>query len=303
MHVTGIGQCSWDYLSVVDSYPQADTKKEVIRHDEQGGGPVATALVTLSKLGVPCSFIGIVGDDEIGDKITRSLGQENIDLSRLIKRPDSSSQVAHIIIGENNSTRTIFWKRPSGTPIDPDEIDPKQFEVTGFLLLDGLMKDASLRAARIARDRGIPVMLDAGKVREGMIELAKVSDYIVGSEEFARDIGWNDNPETFKQHILNLGFGITTITLGNRGSITFADNRILEIPAFTVKAIDTTGAGDVFHGGYIFGLLSGWNIKDIVTFASAVAAIKCESLGGRSGIPDLDQAYKFLRNRNYDVPF
>ncbi len=297
--VVGIGQCSWDYLSVVDSYPQVDSKKEVLHFEEQGGGPVATALVTLSRLGIQSRLNGIIGDDKEGDKITRSLEEEKIDMSGLIKRNGTSSQIAHIVIGQNNGTRTIFWKRPSGETLKPEELNDTFLDTTDLLLLDGLMKEVSFFSARKAKEHNIPIMLDAGRVREGTIELAKLCDYVVGSEEFATELGWKNNPETFKQHILNLGLGITTITLGSRGSVTFAHNEIIEIPAFPVNVVDTTGAGDVFHGGYIYGLLQGWKLKDTIRFASAIAAMKCEQVGGRAGIPDLPGAIKFLNNRGY----
>jgi sulfofructose kinase len=295
--VVGIGQCSWDYLSVVDDYPKADTKKEVIQFEEQGGGPVATALVTLSRLGIQCRFNGITGDDTEGDKIPASLEEENIDVEGVIKRRGASSQIAYIIIGKNTGSRTIFWKRPSGEPLQPEELEDDFLRNADLLLLDGLMKDVSLFAAQKAHDIPIPVMLDAGNVREGIIELAKICDYVIGSEEFAKELGWKDNPETFKNHLINMGFGMTTITLGERGSITFSSNEIFEVPAFPVTVRDTTGAGDVFHGGYIYGALQNWKCRDTITFASAVAAMKCTKIGGRTGVPELDDVKTFLDER------
>ncbi|MEE9523273.1 MAG: PfkB family carbohydrate kinase, partial [Thermodesulfovibrionales bacterium] len=188
--VVGIGQCSWDYLSVVDAYPEVDTKKEVLQFEEQGGGPVATALVTLSRLGIQCRFYGITGDDTEGDKITGSLKDENIYVEGLIKRTGESSQIAYIVIGRNTGTRTIFWKRPSGEPLRHEELEDDFLDNADLLLLDGLMKDVSLFAAQKAKEGNIPIMLDAGRVREGTTELARLCDYIVGSEEFAKEIGW-----------------------------------------------------------------------------------------------------------------
>lgn len=298
MAVVGIGQCSWDYLAVVDSFPAADTKKEVLRWEEQGGGPVATALVTLSRLGVQCRFHGVVGADDAGEKIRRSLTKENIDVSGLSKRDKAQSQMAFIAIEKNRGTRTIFWKRPSGQELTPDELGSRFLEKSVFVLLDGLMRDVSLYAAERAHHLNIPVMLDAGRVREGMLDIAAGCDYVVASEEFARDLGWNGNPAHFRQTIRELGFRVTTITLGERGSVTFAEDEIIEVPAFKVHVVDTTGAGDVFHGGYIYGLLQGWNIRECVKFGSAVAALKCREIGGRAGIPSLNEVMESLKGQN-----
>jgi len=185
MIVTGIGQCSLDYLALVDTYPQADTKEEVLEWHEQGGGPVATALAALSRLGIPCRFHGVIGEDEAGEKIRQSLIEEGIDITGLIKRGRATSQVAFIAIEKGSGRRTIFWRRPSGRELQIGEVGTDFLNGSSFLLLDGLMMGAALFAAEMARSSNIPVMLDAGRNRPGMIELARVSDYLVASEEFA----------------------------------------------------------------------------------------------------------------------
>jgi sulfofructose kinase len=299
MSVVGIGQCSWDILAIVDQFPQADTKTEVIVWEEQGGGPVATALVALSRLGIPCRFYGVIGDDREGAAIQQSLMEEGVDVSGMVKRSNASSQTAFIAIDKLKGTRTIYWKRPTGAPLAVQELPPDFLNGAEFLLLDGLMKDVSLFAAQHAGKTGIPVILDAGRVRNGMLELARMSEYVVGSEEFARELGWKDDSESFRQAIKKLGFGITTITLGSRGSVTIDGDEVFSCPAFFVETVDTTGAGDVFHGGYLYGLLQKWPIKDTIRFASAIAAMKCRKLGGRAGIPGLSEVKQFLDKRTY----
>lgn len=297
MLVTGIGQCSLDYLALVDSYPEVDIKKEVLKWEEQGGGPVATALVSLTRLGIKCRFYGIIGDDLAGEKIRQSLIDEHVDVKGLLKRPMASSQVAFIAIEKNSGKRTIFWKRPSGDELRPEELGDDFLENSVFLLLDGLMKDSSLYAVKKAKGMNIPVMLDAGRLREGMLDIATFCDYVVASEEFAKDLGWSENPEIFWKKLKKLRLKVVTITLGDRGSITFLKDKYFYIPAFRVDTVDTTGAGDVFHGGYIFGTLQGWNIMNTVRFASACAAMKCTKIGGRRGIPSLDEVFRFLEER------
>jgi ribokinase len=299
MVVTGIGQCSLDYLALVDAYPLIDTKEEVLEWYEQGGGPVATALVTLSSLGIRCRFYGVVGDDDAGEKIRQSLMGEGIDAAGLIKRENSTSQVAFIAVEKKTAKRTIFWKRPSGDALTVEEMKNAFFGRSDFLLLDGLMKDVSLYAAARAREMNIPVMLDAGRMRPGMPELAKLSDYVVASQEFAKDLGLELTEESLRRERQKLGTSVFTVTLGENGSITASEDETFRSAAFAVDAADTTGAGDVFHGGYIYGILKGWGLRDSVTFASAMAAIKCGRIGGRAGIPRLNEVMEFLGKRGY----
>lgn len=292
--VIGIGQCCWDYLAVVDAHPSVDIKKEVSCWDEQGGGPVATALVTLRRLGVSCRFHGVVGDDDLGARIIDSLVAEGIDGKGIARRRGAKSQRAFISIEEKSGLRTIFWQRPTGEPLAPAELEPDFLQGGRLLLLDGLMVAASLHAAGEARRLGIPVMLDAGRMRPGMLEIAALSDYLVAGEQFFLDLGWDGAEATFAGLASQSGAAVVTVTLGTRGSLTWHQGTLFRQEAFAVEAIDTTGAGDVFHGAYAYGLLHGWQLTETVAFASAVAAMKCRKLGGRAGIPTLGEALDFF---------
>lgn len=303
MRVVGIGQCAWDYLAVVDSFPMVDTKQEVLEWQEQGGGPAATALVTLARLGIPCEFFGITGDDPEGERIRESLLSEGIEFRNSIIRCNASSQTAFIAIERGSGTRTIFWRRPSGDPLLPEELPADCLDGCDFLLLDGLMSEVSLFAAHRARELGIPVMLDAGRVRPGMVELAGLCDYLVAAEQFALDLGWDGQPENFLSTARKLAAPVVTITLGKQGSVTFREDEIIPVPAFSVESVDTTGAGDVFHGGYLFGILRGLALTDTIRFASAVAALKCTRIGGRAGIPHLAEALRFLAEKGFEIHF
>ncbi|HEY5974163.1 MAG TPA: PfkB family carbohydrate kinase, partial [Geobacteraceae bacterium] len=191
MVVCGVGQCCWDSLLVVPSYPAADSKTEVTAWQEEGGGPVATAMVALSRFGNHCRFAGIVGDDAFGERIVDSLRCEGVDPMGLVVRPGSSSQRAVIIVEPGAGSRTVFWQRPTGQPLAAAELPAGFFTDSRFLLLDGLLAEASLAAADEARQQGIPVMLDAGRLRPGMVELAKKCDYVVAAEQYALDLGWD----------------------------------------------------------------------------------------------------------------
>lgn len=292
--VAGLGQCSLDYIATVDKYPAEDTKPEVVEWTEEGGGPVATALVALSRLGVKTAFLGTVSDDHAGTEIKKGLRDEGVDTRGLVVRKGGRSQAAFIVANRRNAKRTVFWKRPTVRELKSQEVLRELIEKSAFLLVDGLMVEASAFAARMAGKKGIPVMLDAGRVRPGMMELAEISDYIVCSEEFAKDIA--ATPRKALQELARFKPVAATITLGKNGSITWTGKEVFRRGAFKLKAVDTTGAGDVFHGGYIYGLLRGWDIRRTVEFASALAALKCLKPGGRAGIPTLKETLRFLKN-------
>jgi len=298
MLVTGLGQCSLDYLSLVDIYPQVDAKKEVLEWHEQGGGPVATALVALARLGADCRLYGITGDDEAGGKIRQALAGEGVEINGLLKRKGGSSQQAFIAVEKGSAKRTIFWRRPTGKTLQPDELGVDFLIGSDFLLIDGLMREASFAAVKKARQMSVPVMLDAGSARPGMLELAGLCDYVVASEVFAEGLGWKLTPEALLKEASSLRVKALTITLGEKGSLTVSGDRVIRMPAFKVDAVDTTGAGDVFHAGYIYGLLHKWDLEQVVRFASAVAAIKCKRMGGRAGIPHLNEVIRFLDEKD-----
>ncbi|MBF0345040.1 MAG: sugar kinase [Nitrospirae bacterium] len=298
--VAGLGQCSLDYITFVDGYPLEDSKHEVSPWFIQGGGPVATALVALSRLGIKTRFMGIVSDDNVGRQIRAGLKDENVDVLCLLEETGGQSQMACIIVNRNTGSRTIFWNRPTVQLRDLTKVPETSLEAflidVSILHLDGLMEDVSIELASRAHSLGIPVMLDAGSLRQRSLELIPMCNYVVASERFSREMSAN-HEETLKI-LLRMGVCTATITLGAQGSITLQGDRLVQQPAYKVQVVDTTGAGDVFHGGYIYGLLMGWPIKEILRFSSAVAAIKCTKPGGRSGIPSFSEAMGFINSHN-----
>jgi ribokinase len=296
MRVAGLGQCSLDYIAVTEGYPGEDTKFEAAEMLVEGGGPVATALVALSRLKVKTDFAGVIADDPAGVEIRRGLKAEGVGIASLVKRRGGGSQTANIIVNKSNATRTVIWRRATVKGLTSSEVRPSFIKGKGFLLLDGLMAPASIRAAGIARRLGVKVMLDGGSLRPGMLKLAAMADYVVCSESFARE--YARTPAQALKALASIGVGTATVTLGKGGSLTLSDGVGFKVPSFRVRAVDTTGAGDVFHGGYVYGLLKGWGIKKTVTFASAFAALKCLEVGGRSGIPTLARTLRFMRSKN-----
>ncbi|MEE9614161.1 MAG: PfkB family carbohydrate kinase, partial [Thermodesulfobacteriota bacterium] len=245
MSVVGLGQCSLDYIASVEEFPSEDTKLEIVDWTPEGGGPVATALVALSRLGVKTTFIGRVSDDTVGGEIKKGLKAEGVDTRGLLPKKGGRSQTAFIVVNRRTGSRTILWQRPTVEELRAEDVKLSWIKGKKFLLLDGLMHEASIRAAEIARDLGVPVMFDAGRVREDTLELAALSDYIVGSEEFAT--GLSGSPGRAIMKLTRLAPRAVTITLGRRGSITWSGGgrETFRTTAPGVRAVDTTGAGDV----------------------------------------------------------
>ncbi len=287
--IFGLGQCSLDYLGRIDDYPPPDVKCEFSGLVVQGGGPVATALAALSRWGLRCAFSGMIGDDAFGGAIEASLREEGIDTSGLIIRRDSASQFAFIAVEPKAGRRTIFWQRPTGKPLGPVEIPPEKIREAAVLHTDGLFIDASLQACRIARQAGVPVVVDAGTLRDGMLELARLSDYFIASETFARQLIGDRDPLDACALLLEQGPRLAAVTLGAAGYGALCGTTAIRKPAYPVAAVDTTGCGDVFHAGFIFGLIQQWDYALCLDFAAWAAAQVSLEMGGRKGIPSLSR--------------
>ena len=293
----GLGQCSLDHICLVDEYPHVDVKCEVEGFSTQGGGPVATALVTVQRLGCRTAFIGKIGADAAGAEIADGLRAERVDISCLAVMDGRTSQSAFIVVEKSKATRTIFWTKGTAFPIDPEDVDPSLIESARFLHLDALNMEASLKAAEHARKLSIPVMVDTGTFREETLPLLPLLDYIVVGHGFARGCSGTDDLEQSLRALARHGAAMACITLGDRGSIALEDGRVYRQKAFAVDAVDTTGCGDAFHGGLIYGILKGWPVERRLEYASAVAALKCRAIGGREGLPTADEVEAFLRER------
>ncbi len=293
--VFGLGQCSLDYVGIFDDYPTADTKREFHEMIIQGGGPVATALVALSRWGLLCFFSGVIGDDAFGDAIRSSLETEGVDTGGLLVRKGEHSQFAFILAEPSSGRRTILWRRPTGRAPEPAEIDAERLKRSKILHTDGLFIEAALHAATVARRSGVMVMVDAGTLREGMLELAALADAFIASETFARALVGDDGPLEACRRLAALGPSLTGVTLGPAGYVALHKGEVIRKPALPVAVLDTTGCGDVFHAGVTYGLLRGWDAEKSLDLANWAAAAVGTRPGGRTGIPQLSE----LRARGF----
>jgi ribokinase len=297
--VIGVGLSAIDYLGIVDEYPPpADKKIRMPQFTRQGGGPVATALVALSRLGARTAFVGKMGDDESGKLMKSQLAEEDVDVSQIVMEPGASSQPAFIIVDQATGRRTIFWSEANVSPLRACEMDREFITSARILHLDGLQMEAGLAAAQWARDANITVVLDGDTMRDGIDELVGLTDVLITSQNFAGQFTGENDLEAAIHKMRSLGPEIVGITLGDDGCILSWETNLLRKPTYKVDVVDTTGAGDVFHGAFIYGLLQEWSLEKTAEFANAVAAMKCRKLGGRAGIPTLDEANAFLEQQH-----
>ena len=299
----GLGHTALDYLGVVPHFPVENTKLELQEILVQGGGPAATAIVTARRLGLSASYIGKLGDDSPGKRMLSELGMEGVDCSSVIVEAGAHSQFAFIMVDAASGARTILWTRGTVSPIESSEVDLDLVAAARVLLVDSLEQVAALAAARAARDAGVPVIIDAGTLRDGVAELLPLCDFIVASEVFARQISDGGNVERALRTIFAGGPAAAVVTLGERGCAALSGDGMIEVPGFPVRAIDTTGAGDVFHGAFLFTVLQGWDLNRMCLFSNAVAAMKCRRPGGRAGIPSYAETIAFLKQHSPAVEF
>ncbi len=294
VEIVGFGQCCMDYLALGDEYPAEDSKVEFRELLIQGGGPVATALVCLARLGRKTSIIGLVGDDSFGRDIRAELEEEGVETVHLITRENAVSQFSFILVNPHTSTRTINWTRATGAPVRADRIPRELIRGAKILHLDGLDAEASLAAIHTAKKAGVAVVLDIGTLRSHSLELIKNADQVIVSATFKKDFAPGEEPEEAARRLRDLGPRAAVVTLGGDGSVGIEDRGLVRQPAFPVRAVDTTGAGDAYHGGYIHALLEGADLAGRMRFASAVAALSCTALGGRTALPTKDRVAGFL---------
>lgn len=294
--IIGIGYCGMDYLCVLPHIP-LDDKVEIVESLIQGGGPAVTAVVAAARLGAETAFFGVVGDDERGAQIVRGIAAEGIDTAGVKIRKNAESPAAFCWIEQQSGKRSIAWTRGTARPLTPRELGRDQIRACDVLHLDGHQTQAALAGAAFARKHGVCVSIDAGTLVPGIDDLLVLSDIVIASERFAARYTGSRSPETAVRKLFAAGRRFAGVTLGKRGSIGFDGTRILHCPPFEVpRVVDTTGAGDTYHGAFAFAAAQGRPWEACMRFATVVAALKCTRLGGRTGIPDLRTAERHLKD-------
>ncbi|HKD09582.1 MAG TPA: PfkB family carbohydrate kinase [Bryobacteraceae bacterium] len=289
--VIGIGLNATDTVLTVPHFPAYGGKVPFHREFYSVGGQVASAIVTCARLGLRAKYIGTVGDDERGRLQLESLQTSGVNIDHVQQRRNCANQSAYIVIDESTGERTVFWSRPDCLKLLPEEIKPEQIECARLLHIDGHDTAAMQRAAEIARRAGIPVTVDVDTLYAGFDHVLPYVDYLIASSEFpARWTGDEDPFGALSAIQKRFGMKVAAMTLGAHGALALCEGRFVYSPAFVVNCVDTTGAGDVFHGAFCYAVLQQMPIAEALGFANAMAALNCTAMGARGGIATLDEA-------------
>jgi sulfofructose kinase len=298
INIVGVGASLLDIIMVCPNFPKEDTKMRVDKILYQCGGPCSTALVTSSILGSSSAYLGCLTDDNYSTIMYNEFLEYGVQTEYVIFKKSYASAFAVVLVSQENGSRTIIWNKGTLPSPTKDEIPEDIIKNAKVLILDGNHTIAGLHAAEIARKNGVKVLLDAGNMYPDIENFVKVSDLLIISDEFSRKFSRLDNSEDAATNIFNkYNPEILVITKGKEGGILYYGKEIYSYPSFPVKVVDTTGAGDVFHGAYAFGYTLGWSPEKICHFSSAVSALKCTKLGGRTGIPTYNETIDFLINQ------
>jgi sulfofructose kinase len=297
--VAGFGTNAVDHLISVDVYPEFNSKVELTNWQMLPGGEVASTLVALQRLGLKTAYAGRFGGDEAGKIGLGSLLDEGVNVDRVQIVGDAQTQVAFIVIDEGSGERTILWKRGDKLSYSPHEAPIDLATSAKILHMTPHDTAAAIAMARVAREAGTVVSLDIDSLFDGVDDLLALTDIMIASGELLERLtGIRDKLSAMTEAASRYGCKLVGVTLGSEGSHLLCDGVFIDTPAFDVpgSCVDTTGAGDAFRAGFLYGLLSGLTIEDAARSANAVAALKCRKIGARTALPTVDEVTTLLKN-------
>ena len=302
LQIVGLGLTALDVLIRLERMPTWETPAPVKSFALDGGGMVGTAMVAAAKLGARVGYVGIRGNDAVARLKMQSLLDSGVDVDRVLTLSEPEPEVVFVYVDARSGERIFCGLEALRYDLYPPEaLDRDYVTQAEYLLVDGFHYPAALQAARWMREAGKTVVMDgaksSGKPPAHRSELVGLVDILICGSGFAQGLTGLPDPMDACRATLDLGPRLVVQTVGEGGSYTVTQERAFHTPAFPVVVLDTTGAGDVFHGAYLVGLLHGWDLERVAQFATAVSALKCAHLGGRAGIPSLPQAIGFLHQR------
>ena len=294
----GFGLNAVDHLVVVPSYPEFDTKVRLVEHALSAGGQTASAMVALRRLGLRTAYAGRFGTDAEGRFGLETLSAEGVNVEFAEAVEGARNQVAYILIDARTGERTVIWDRDERLAYRPEEA-PRDFARRGRVLhMDAHDPPACARLAREARAAGTLVSLDIDNIYPGLEELLPHVDLLISSKEFPRRLtGLADERAALAETKARVRPGaLVGMTLGERGAVVYHEGVFVEARAHAVPGgcRDTTGAGDAFHAGFLYGLLQGEGLEGCLNLGCAVAALKCRTLGARAALPTAPELNNFL---------
>ncbi|MCS6886008.1 MAG: PfkB family carbohydrate kinase [Acidobacteriota bacterium] len=292
--VVGLGLNAVDHIVVVPHFPEFNSKVRLLTHSRQTGGQVATAMVALQKLGCKTFYIGKCGGDDAGQLVLQKLAEEGIEHAT-IQVTNAANQIAYILIDARSGERTIVWDRDERLAFQPEEVPEEAIKSGKILHIDGHDVQADIRAAQIARSAGMPVVIDVDNYYEGADNLLPLVDFLITSAEFPHRVTGLQEPKSALVKLKQIsGSYFVAMTLGKHGVLAYHNEQFIHVEGFKVDCKDTTGAGDAFRAGFIYGLLKNLEIEDTLKTANAVAAINCQAYGAQGGLPTPKELFSFL---------
>lgn len=296
--VVGFGTNAVDFLIQVPNYPEFNSKVELLDYTQAAGGEVATTMAGLRRLGLRTSYVGRFGDDPAGDLGFKSLADEGVDLSLAERITGARNQIAFILIDARNGERTVIWDRDKKLSYQAGEVPLEAVTDTKVLHLTPHDIEACIRLAAAAREVGVAVSTDIDRTFEGIDRLLPLVDILLASYDFpARITGIPDARESLVALQQKFGCPVTGVTLGDRGSLVLGPGGFIESDAFPIPGgcLDTTGAGDSFRVGFLYGLITRSSIEESCRMANAVAALKCRAVGARTSLPTRAELFEFMK--------
>jgi len=293
--ILGIGENATDTVLQLSQFPALGSKLEMLGAQIMPGGQVATALIACQRWGLRTHYVGAVGDDSAAELHRRELRRAGVhsDLSQI---PRTLSQMSFILIDTSSGERTIVWRRDPRLTVSPAFLQRGWITSARLLHVDGHDPATTSVAASWARASGIPVVADLDHMTPGLLRLLPFVDFPVTSKEFPVDATGEKNLlEALPQLQRKYGFRAICATLGVNGALAWDGTRFWHAPSYKVRVTDTTGAGDLFHAAFSYGILHGWDLHRILDFACAAAGLNCETLGARGGICALPKVKELLR--------
>lgn len=297
--IIGIESPCMDLAMLVNHLPKPNDGAELYDYSWQGGGKLSTGMVAAARLGAKCALMGSIGDDIFGRACMLDFARHGVETKYMHIIPHATTSLSTNISDEETQGRSIIHKAGTASIIMEEHIDFSLIAKANFFFLSKFLPH-NIKACEIARKAGVLTFMDADTYTEGMEEYIPLVDIFVASEFVYNTLFEDENYEANCKTILEMGVKTVVFTFGDKGCVGMDENGYFSVPAFKVPVMDTLGAGDVFHGGFLAGLVQGWETKEIARFANAVAGIKCTRPGGRSGIPDMEMVHQFLETGQID---
>ena len=281
--LVGVGLNATDTLIPLPNYPVRGSKTEYRAVSIMPGGQTASAVVACQCWGLSTRYVGRLGDDDAGRLHRREFARTGVD-ARIVEVPGAASPQSLIVV-DGGGERTVLCRRDDRLLLQPSDLDRSWIVNARALHVDGYETAAATLAARWAHEAGVPVIADLDETYTGVEDLLQYIDYLIVSRDFPGRLTGEPNLErALRRMHERYGCRLTAATLGQDGVLAWDGNQSWLHSAYRVPVVDTTGAGDIFHAGFIYGLLQGWSLDRRLDFACAAAALNCTCSGARGGI-------------------